>query len=172
VWSALTSRLGVKTQLTSPYHPQANGAVERFHRRLKDALRARLAGSYWPAHLPWIPTRPLSGAPERTQASLPPIAFTAALSLYPASSYPAPSFHRPPLSASSTLLFPAWHANITSPPQLQRGLGDSKKRLTSILRRRQFRRLCHRRTTVLTASSCRAKEILSLRTAADLRPSP
>jgi transposase InsO family protein len=54
LWSELTSRLGVKSQLTSPYHPQANGAVERFHRRLKEALRARLAGSDWPAHLPWV----------------------------------------------------------------------------------------------------------------------
>jgi hypothetical protein len=54
LWSTLTSRLGVKSQLTSPYHPQANGAMERFHRRLKDALWARLAGSDWPAHLPWI----------------------------------------------------------------------------------------------------------------------
>jgi hypothetical protein len=54
VWSTLTSRLGVKSQLTSPYHSQANGAVERFHRWLKDALRARLAGSDWPAHLFWI----------------------------------------------------------------------------------------------------------------------
>jgi transposase InsO family protein len=54
VWSVLTCRLGVKSQLTSPYHPQANGAVERFHRRLKDSLRARLAGSDWPAHLPWV----------------------------------------------------------------------------------------------------------------------
>ncbi len=54
LWSTLSSRLGVKSQLTSPCHPQANGAVERFHCRLKDALRARLAGSDWPAHLPWI----------------------------------------------------------------------------------------------------------------------
>jgi hypothetical protein len=54
VWSALTTKLGIKSQLTSPYHPQSNGAVERFHRRLKDALRARLAGSDWPAHLPWV----------------------------------------------------------------------------------------------------------------------
>jgi hypothetical protein len=54
VWSALTSKLGIKSQLTSPYHPQLNRAVERFHRRLTDALRARLAGSDWPAHLPWV----------------------------------------------------------------------------------------------------------------------
>jgi transposase InsO family protein len=54
VWAAFTARLGIKSQLTTPYHPQANGAVERFHRRLKDALRARLAGSDWPSHLPWV----------------------------------------------------------------------------------------------------------------------
>jgi transposase InsO family protein len=29
VWSAFTSRLGIKNQLTTPYHPQANRAVER-----------------------------------------------------------------------------------------------------------------------------------------------
>jgi hypothetical protein len=28
--------------------------VERCHRRLKDALRARLAGPDWPLHLPWV----------------------------------------------------------------------------------------------------------------------
>jgi transposase InsO family protein len=38
VWAAFTARLGIKSQLTTPYHPQANGAVERFHRRLKDAF--------------------------------------------------------------------------------------------------------------------------------------
>jgi hypothetical protein len=54
VWSALTSKLGIKSQLTSPYHPQSNGAVERFHRRLKDALRAHMAGSDWSANLPWV----------------------------------------------------------------------------------------------------------------------
>jgi len=28
--------------------------VERCHRQLKDALRARLAGPDWPLHLPWV----------------------------------------------------------------------------------------------------------------------
>jgi hypothetical protein len=39
---------------TTPYHHQANGAVERFHCRLKESLRARLAGKDWPDHLPWV----------------------------------------------------------------------------------------------------------------------
>jgi hypothetical protein len=44
----------VKMRFTTPYHPQSNGAVERFHRRLKDSLRARLVGGDWPDHLPWV----------------------------------------------------------------------------------------------------------------------
>jgi transposase InsO family protein len=38
VWAAFTRKLGIKSKLTTPYHPQANGAIERFHRRLKDSL--------------------------------------------------------------------------------------------------------------------------------------
>jgi hypothetical protein len=40
--------------MTTAYHPQANGLVERAHRQLKDGLRARQAGADWPAHLPWV----------------------------------------------------------------------------------------------------------------------
>jgi hypothetical protein len=40
--------------MSPAYHPQANGLVERFHRRLKDALRARGAGADWIHHLPWV----------------------------------------------------------------------------------------------------------------------
>jgi hypothetical protein len=54
MWSALCSLLNISHVQTTAYHPQANGAVERFHRRLKDALRARAAGSDWHAHLPWV----------------------------------------------------------------------------------------------------------------------
>ena len=54
VWSELCSLLGTKHHLTTSYRPQANGMVERFHRRLKDALRARLVGVDWLHHLPWV----------------------------------------------------------------------------------------------------------------------
>jgi hypothetical protein len=40
--------------LATAYHPQANGLVERFHRQLKDALRALLARVNWVEHLPWV----------------------------------------------------------------------------------------------------------------------
>ena len=46
--------LSIKHIPTTSYHPQSNGLVERFHRRLKDSLRARLAGSDWVIHLPWV----------------------------------------------------------------------------------------------------------------------
>jgi hypothetical protein len=54
LWSALCSLLNISHVQTTAYRPQANGAVERFHRRLKDALRACAAGADWHAHLPWV----------------------------------------------------------------------------------------------------------------------
>ncbi len=57
VWSALCSRLGISRSLTTAFHPQSNGMVERAHRQLKDAMRARAAGHDWPSHLPWPSTQ-------------------------------------------------------------------------------------------------------------------
>jgi transposase InsO family protein len=50
----MCKRLGIEHVMTTAYHPQSNGLVERTHRQIKDALRARLAGSQWPEHLPWV----------------------------------------------------------------------------------------------------------------------
>ena len=40
VWRQLMETWGVKSHFTTAYHPAANGLVERFHRRLKEALVA------------------------------------------------------------------------------------------------------------------------------------
>jgi hypothetical protein len=54
VWQSMCFKLGVQHNLTTAYHPQANGMVERFHRQLKASLRARLEGPDWLAQLPWV----------------------------------------------------------------------------------------------------------------------
>ncbi|GBM89720.1 hypothetical protein AVEN_216831-1 [Araneus ventricosus] len=45
--------LGVKVVHTIPYHPQANGSVERLHRQLKSVIRAH-ATERWTLVLPSI----------------------------------------------------------------------------------------------------------------------
>ena len=51
IWQQLLQTWGIKSHFTTPYHPQSNGLVERFHRRLKEALNALVAAEsdkwYW-----------------------------------------------------------------------------------------------------------------------------
>jgi hypothetical protein len=54
LWAGLCSLLNVQHSPTTAYYPQSNGLVERFHRRLKDALRSRAATADWHNHLPWV----------------------------------------------------------------------------------------------------------------------
>ncbi len=67
LWPALCSLLNIQHNQTTAYHPQSNGMVERFHRRLKDALRARCAAANWVDHLPWV----LRAAPREDDGSTP-----------------------------------------------------------------------------------------------------
>jgi hypothetical protein len=54
LWQAACSAWGSQHVTTTAFHPQSNGMVERSHRQLKDALRARLADTHWTLHLPWV----------------------------------------------------------------------------------------------------------------------
>lgn len=54
LWQEFNRLLGVQCHNTTAYHPQANGLVERFHRQLKSALKARMAGSNWYDNLPIV----------------------------------------------------------------------------------------------------------------------
>ena len=46
--------LGTQLNPTTAYHPQSNGFIERLHRTLKAALKARITGPDWLDELPWI----------------------------------------------------------------------------------------------------------------------
>ena len=54
LWSTISQQLGCELHHTIAYHPQANGLVERFHRTMKAALKARLTGPNWFDELPWV----------------------------------------------------------------------------------------------------------------------
>lgn len=53
-WNDVGKILGIKLHHTTAYHPQSNGMVERLHRQLKDALKARSADQQWTKHLPHV----------------------------------------------------------------------------------------------------------------------
>jgi hypothetical protein len=46
--------LHISHRQTTAYHPESNGAVERLHHRLKDALHARAATATWSEELPFV----------------------------------------------------------------------------------------------------------------------
>jgi len=50
---ALNTAFGIQHVRTSPYHPQATGLVERFHRTHKAALSAH-ESTHWSQHLPIV----------------------------------------------------------------------------------------------------------------------
>lgn len=47
-------KLNIKRQRTTAYHPASNGAIERFHRTLKNSLRAHTQQPNWIAALPLV----------------------------------------------------------------------------------------------------------------------
>ncbi|GFW23885.1 hypothetical protein TNCV_945691 [Trichonephila clavipes] len=53
LFDALSKLLGTEKRHTTPYHPDANGQVERFHRQLKAAIMAH-GSSQWTTVLPTI----------------------------------------------------------------------------------------------------------------------
>ena len=54
LWLGIAKSLGHSLHHTTAYHPQANGMVERFHRNLKEALKARWLDNDWVLALPWV----------------------------------------------------------------------------------------------------------------------
>lgn len=54
LFSRVCERLGTKLIHTSAYNPRANGMVERFHRQLKNSLKALNDDPSWTLHLPLV----------------------------------------------------------------------------------------------------------------------
>lgn len=54
LFKEIMSLMGIEKTRTTPYHPQCNGAVERMHRSLKTALKARLDTKSWVDELPTV----------------------------------------------------------------------------------------------------------------------
>lgn len=54
LFNRLLQQLGCTHHSTTAYHPQHNGIIERFHRTLKDALRATATDPSWTDRLPLI----------------------------------------------------------------------------------------------------------------------
>ena len=54
LWQRLCAVLGITHHQTTAYHPESNGMVERFHRSMKNSLRARCVDGSWNQQLPWV----------------------------------------------------------------------------------------------------------------------
>jgi cleavage and polyadenylation specificity factor subunit 1 len=54
LWFKLCEMLHISHKQTTAYHPESKGAVQRLHRRLKDALCARAAAATWSKQLPFV----------------------------------------------------------------------------------------------------------------------
>jgi hypothetical protein len=54
LWLQLYETLNISNWLTTASHPESNGAVERLHRHLKDALCTRTAVATWSEELPFV----------------------------------------------------------------------------------------------------------------------
>jgi transposase InsO family protein len=54
LWFQLCEMFNISHKQTTAYHPESNGAIEKLHRCLKDALSARNAAATWSEELPFV----------------------------------------------------------------------------------------------------------------------
>ena len=130
IWKDLSAFLGIRPVWTTAYHPQANGLVERFHRQLKNSLRARLAVDDWLAHLPWVMLGLRSAPRDDTSTSAAELLFGEPLCLpgefLGAGSPPSGDFLRKLQLCASGLVSPTASHKTVSPPSVPSALASSK----------------------------------------------
>lgn len=73
--------LGAQLHHSTAYHPQSNGSLECFHRRLKGGLKAHLTGPGWMDELPWVLLGIRSTPKEDLQASSAELAYAIPLAV-------------------------------------------------------------------------------------------
>lgn len=54
LFNEFANKCGIKLKRTTAYHPQCNGKIERFHRTLKAALKAKMEKDRWIDELPTV----------------------------------------------------------------------------------------------------------------------
>jgi hypothetical protein len=79
VWASLCDMLSISHRQTTAHHPEVNGAVERLHHCLMDALCTRAAAATWAKEISWILLDLHSQPREDTSLSLAEAVFGAPL---------------------------------------------------------------------------------------------
>jgi len=118
VWSCLCKMIGMKHKTTTAYHPQANELIKRFHRQLKEALRARGSGADWADHLPWILLGLRAAPKEEAAVSTAEVTLGASLALL-GPALPGEPLKGVPQSIPQT--YRSYAEVVTAPPERLRG---------------------------------------------------
>jgi transposase InsO family protein len=142
LWSEISQLLGMQHIQTTAYHPQANGLVERFHRHLKSALRARLTNPNWVDELPWVLLGIRTAPKEDLRTSSAELVYGAPLTV------PGDFVATPTTSTSPTTLLRTLHSKVqTFKPIPTSRHGTQPSSIPQSLHHCQYvfvRRDCHR----------------------------
>ena len=128
IWTGVCRELGITVSKMTSYHPQANGMIERFHRRMKVSLRTWAVCSNWFHNLPLVLLGLWTVSKEGTGFCSAEAVYSSALSVLgeflSVPEFPQDSFLRKIQLATSGFfnIPPPHHAAPTDPKLLPRSL--------------------------------------------------